>query len=143
MKWTNRQYIDLMTYNNPERPMFSELFGPIIGLDKEWREQGADEDMINMKAFAFDYVPYQRIAKLGAIHRKEEIVIEEDENHYIGYDYLGRRVRMDKRTATIPLPETYPVETMDDWKKIRHMFEYDASRLTDYDIQKAKLKQKN
>lgn len=40
MRWTNRQYVDLMTYNHPERPMFSELFGPIIGLPEEWRAQG-------------------------------------------------------------------------------------------------------
>ena len=86
MKWTNRQYIDLMTYNSPERPMFSELFGPIVGLDAEWRAQGATEDMINMSAFSFDYVPYHRLGKLGAIHRKEEITIEEDENHYVGLE---------------------------------------------------------
>ena len=30
MKWTRQQYLDMMTYNSPSRPMFSELFGPII-----------------------------------------------------------------------------------------------------------------
>ena len=36
--------------------MFSELFGPLIGLDDEWRQQGASEDEINMTAFNWDYV---------------------------------------------------------------------------------------
>ena len=57
MKWTNKQYVDLMTYNHPERPMFSELFGPIVGLSEEWRAQGATEEMIAIRGFAFDYVP--------------------------------------------------------------------------------------
>lgn len=141
MKWTNRQYVDLMTYQNPERPMFSELFGPIVGLDREWREQGATEDMIKMRAFAFDYVPYHQIGNLGAIHCPEEVVLEDNERYYVAIDNYGRRVRMDKRTSTIPLPENYPVETMDDWQKIKHMFEDDACRLTDADIEKAKALQ--
>lgn len=45
---------------------------------------------------------------------------------------------MDKRTSTIPLPETFPVETMDDWLKIKPMFEYHPSRLSDDDIERAK-----
>ncbi len=138
MKWTNRQYVDLMTCRNVTRPMFSELFGPLIGLAEEWRSQGAAEDMISMKAFAFDYVPYHSLGNLGPIHCPDNIVLEEDEAHYVGIDHYGRKVRMDKRTSTIPLPETYPVETMDDWRSIRYMFEYDESRLPDEAIEQAK-----
>ncbi len=138
VKWTNKQYIDLMTYQNVTRPMFSELFGPIVGLSDEWRAQGATEDMIKMHGFAFDYVPYYKLGELDSIHRPADITIEEDELHYVGIDHYGRRVRMDKRTSTIPLPESYPVETMEDWEKIRHMFEYDDCRIPDEEIEKAK-----
>ena len=141
MKWTNKQYVDLMTYNHPERPMFSELFGPIIGLSDEWRSQGATEDMIAMKAFAFDYVPYYNLGNLDTIHRPKEIVLEDTATRYVGIDHFGRRVRMDKRTSTIPLPETFPVETMDDWLKIKHMFEYDPCRISEEEIMKAKALQ--
>lgn len=141
MKWTNRQYVDLMTYNHPERPMFSELFGPIVGLADEWRKQGATEDMIKMRAFAFDYVPYYNLGNLDSIHRQKEIVIEDTPLRYEGIDHYGRKVRMDKRTSTIPLPENFPVETMDDWLKIKHMFEYDACRITEDEIAKAKALQ--
>ncbi len=141
MKWTNRQYVDLMTYNHPERPMFSELFGPIVGLADEWRAQGATEDMIGMRAFAFDYVPYYQLGNLDSIHRQKEIVIEDSPARYVGIDHYGRRVRMDKKTSTIPLPESYPVEDMDDWLKIRHMFEFDACRIPEDEIRKAKALQ--
>ena len=138
MKWTNKQYVDLMTYHHSERPMFSELFGPIVGLPEEWRAQGATEDMIAMHGFAFDYVPYYNLGNLDSIHRQKEIVLEDNDRYYVAIDHYGRRVRMDKGTSTIPLPENYPVETMDDWRKIKHMFEYDDCRISDEEIEKAK-----
>lgn len=143
MRWTNRQYIDLMTYNNPERPMFCELFGPLVGLPEEWRRQGATEEMISLEAFSFDYVDFFKLGHFGAIHCHKTIVLEEDEFHYVGIDYLGRKVKMDKRTASIPHPLTYPVETMDDWLKIKHMFVYDDCRISDDWINKAKELQKS
>ena len=135
MKWTNKQYVDLMTYHHSERPMFSELFGPIVGLPEEWRAQGATEDMIAMHGFAFDYVPYYNLGNLDSIHRQKEIVLEDNDRYYVAIDHYGRRVRMDKGTSTIPLPENYPVETMDDWRKIKHMFEYDDCRISDEEIE--------
>ena len=138
MKWTKKQYVDLMTYNHPERPMFSELFGPIVGLSEEWRAQGATEEMIAIRGFAFDYVPYYNLGNLDSIHRPKEVIIEDNERYYVAIDHYGRRVRMDKGTSTIPLPENYPVETMDDWRKIKHMFEYDDCRISDDEIDKAK-----
>ncbi len=34
-----------------------ELFGPLVGLNKEWAQQGATEDELEMVAFDWDYVP--------------------------------------------------------------------------------------
>ncbi len=141
MKWTREQYLDLMTYNHPERLMFSELFGPLVGLEEEWRAQGATEEMIAMKGFSFDYVPFHSLGNFGAIHLKEPITLREDACYFEGTDHLGRHVRLDKRTATIPLPDTFPVETMDDWIRIKHMFLYEPHRLTKDDIAFAKKKQ--
>ena len=87
MKWTNRQYVDLMTYNHPERPMFSELFGPIVGLAEEWRAQGATEDQIAMRGFAFDYVPYYQLGDLDSVHRPKEVVLEDNERYYVAIDH--------------------------------------------------------
>lgn len=141
MKWTNRQYIDLMTYNHPERPMFSELFGPLIGLPEEWRAQGATQEMIDMNAFSFDYVPFLYLGNFGAMHCPPPIVLEDTPTHYVGIDSFGRRTRMDKRTATIPLPETFPVETMDDWLKLKPHFLYTPDRISQDEIDRAKAEQ--
>jgi hypothetical protein len=55
MKWNREQYIELMTFGRAERPMFSELFGPLVGLPEEWRAQGASDDEIDMVGFDWDY----------------------------------------------------------------------------------------
>ena len=40
-----------------KRPIFVELFGPLVGLEEKWRKQGVSEEEINMVAFDWDYVP--------------------------------------------------------------------------------------
>lgn len=142
MKYTAKQYVDLMSYAGGVRPMFSELFGPIVGLADEWRAQGATESMVEMNGFAFDYVPYYQLGELDSIHRPENKIIEDNKDYYIFIDHYGRKMKMAKATSTIPLPQSYPVETMDDWLKIKHMFEYADERITDEMLDKAVVLQK-
>ena len=35
------EFLDHMTFASNERPLFTEIFGPIVGLKEEWEEQGA------------------------------------------------------------------------------------------------------
>ena len=58
MIWTAEEYIAHMTFQNAGREFFTELFGPLIGLDNQWREQGASEKEITLDAFGWDYVIY-------------------------------------------------------------------------------------
>jgi hypothetical protein len=58
MKFARQQHIELMSFGDFDRPMFSELFGPLIGLPEEWQAQGATQDQIDMIDFDWDYVPY-------------------------------------------------------------------------------------
>ena len=87
MKWTRDEYIELMTFGKVERQMFVELFGPLIGLDEEWRAQGATEDEINMTAFDFDYVPVVECGgNTGAINTFKTEIIEETDEYVISKD---------------------------------------------------------
>mgnify|MGYP005848535083 CR=1 FL=1 len=36
-----REYLDHMTFQRNDRPLFTEIFGPLIGLKEEWAAQGA------------------------------------------------------------------------------------------------------
>jgi len=61
-------------------------------------------------------------------------VLEETDEHIISRDGLGRTNKLVKSSASIPLPLDYPVKDMDSWRKIKHMYQYDDSRMKDIDI---------
>jgi uroporphyrinogen-III decarboxylase len=130
MKWTRQQYIELMTFGDAPRPMFSELFGPLIGLDTEWREQGASEEEIAMVAFDWDYVPYVDCGgDCGPFGTPEPVVLEETSEYVIQRDHLGRTAKLCKATATLPLPLDFPVKTMQDWEAFKPYYIDDPRRV--------------
>ena len=137
MKWNRQEYIDLLTYNHPPREMFVELMGPLVGLDKEWQAQGAAPGELDLTDFGFDYVPFLTVGQTDAIHTLPEVLVEETAEHIIKRDHLGRTTRLIKSSASIPLPLDYPVKCMDDWLKIKPMFEYHPSRVNPDQLQQA------
>jgi uroporphyrinogen-III decarboxylase len=130
MKWTREEYLDLMTFKPVERPMFVELFGPLIGLEEEWRAQGATEEELSLEAFDFDYLDRAFCsAHVGARTGLAEQIVEDTPEHTIKLDRYGRTVKLCKGAATIPLPLSHPVETMDDWRKIKHWYTFSEDRI--------------
>ena len=143
MKWDRREYIELMTFGDIDKPMFVELFGPLVQLEDEWRKQGAAEEEIDMVAFDWDYVP--RISCGGNTGQSGGFVtkvIEENEKYIIKKDALGRKTKLFKDSASIALPLDYPVENKDDWQEIKHFYEYHEDRINWEQVEKAKQMQK-
>ena len=133
MKWNRQDYIDLITFGGCERQMFVELFGPLIGLDEEWRLQGASEDEIGMIAFDWDYVPtLSSGGRVGIMGGFQPRVLEDTEDYTISIDNLGRTMKLPKKFATIALPLDFPVKDMDSWMKIKHFYTFSEDRI-DYD----------
>ena len=58
MVWSREEYIAHMTFEYTGKEMFTELFGLLIGLDKEWESQGALPEEIDLSAFGWDSVLY-------------------------------------------------------------------------------------
>jgi len=142
MKWHREKYLDLMTFGQVDRPMFVELFGPLLGLDDEWRAQGASEDEIAMQAFDWDFVPVApRFMNAGMVGGQPHVVLEDTATHRIERDALGRTLKVDKRTATIPLPMDFPVKTMDDWLEIKPMYQWCDGRIDHDKLEAAKTAQ--
>lgn len=130
MLFDREQYIAHMLFEDIGDEIFCELFGPLIGLEDEWKLQGASEDELNLSAFGFDGVKYASIdCAMGAVTGKSSIIIEDNDRETISIDYMGRRQRLCKGSATIPLPLDYPVKDFDDWLKIKHWYEFDESRI--------------
>ncbi|MCP4405948.1 MAG: hypothetical protein GY801_52730 [bacterium] len=142
MKFHREEYIDLMTSDAVERQMFVELFGPLIGLEDEWKAQGATEGELNLTAFDWDYVPVAGCGgNTGCINGTEPVVLEETDEYVIGKDTLGRTMKLFKGKSTIAHPLDHPVKDMDSWLAIKPHFVFDESRI-DWDaVERAKQEQ--
>lgn len=123
------EYLDYMTFRRNERPLFTELFGPIIGLKEEWEAQGATPEQLDFSAFRYrcesrGYIP----VNTGRMGGYEECVLEETAEYLLTRDSLGRTMKLCKGVATLPLPLDHPVKTMDDWLKLKPWYEFSESR---------------
>lgn len=122
-------FLDHMTFQGFERPLLVELFGPLVGLEAEWRAQGASPAELDLSAFDFDYVPRAGVAvNTGQLGGFPAGVVEETEEYVISRDSLGRTTKLFKNVASIALPLDYPVRTFDDWRRIKPFFEFSEAR---------------
>ncbi len=123
------EYLDAMTFKGGG-PLFTEIFGPLVGLKEEWEEQGASPAELDLSAFRYR-APLTAGLKLCAGFRLGSWRRQTaDDGLDISYeDDLGRRLSMRRGCATIPHPESYPVETMDDWLKIKPRYQFAPERL--------------
>lgn len=144
MRFTRQQYIDLHLFKDIKRQMFVELFGTLIGLDEEWKIQGASKDEIEMTGFDWDYVPYVMCGGntdiFGGIEPK---IIEETDEYILSIDELGRKMKLLKGFATVPIPLDNPIKDMDSWLKIKHLYQFNENRINKEQLEKAKYEQKN
>jgi len=94
MEVRREEYLAYMTFRENRRPLFTELFGPIVGLKEEWAREGATPEEIDMSAFRYRrhmsaYVP----VSTGLIGGHPSTIIEETDEFIIGTDAYGRRVK--------------------------------------------------
>ncbi|MFW5803388.1 MAG: uroporphyrinogen decarboxylase family protein [Verrucomicrobiota bacterium] len=124
------EFLDHMTFQSNVRPLFTEIFGPILGLKEEWEEQGATPEELDFSAFPYRCEARERIpVNTGRNGGYPEEQIEDTEERRIWRDGLGRTMELHKASATIPLPLDYPVKTMDDWLKIKPWYQFSEDRL--------------
>lgn len=83
------EYLAYMTFQGNERPLFTEIFGPILGLKEEWEEQGASREELDFSAFRYrcesrGWLP----VNTGLSGGYPEVLIEETEDHKTWRDRL-------------------------------------------------------
>ena len=142
MRFHRNQFIDLLTFGHVDRPMFVELFGPLIGLEDEWLRQGATQDEIDMVAFDWDYVPIIGCGGHTGPRGGQSVILDETADYLLQRDYLGRTTKLFKQFATAPLPLDFPVKNMDDWLKLRPMFTFTEDRINWEAVEAAKKAQR-
>ena len=143
MIWNREEYMAYMTFQDVGRNMFTELFGPLGQLEQEWAAAGVSEKERNLSAFGWDSVKYVRIGcETGAVTGIAPRIISDTPEEQILIDNLGRRSRLCKSSATIPLPMDHPVATMDDWLRIKHWYEFSEDRIDVEQLEHARKLQK-
>lgn len=139
MRFTRNEYLDLMTFKPIQRQMLVELFGPLVGLEDEWRIQGASEEEVSLQAFDFDYVETVDCGGVtGIFGGSKKRVLEETDEWKIEQDEYGRRIKLIKGYATIALPLDFPVKDWESWKQIRHLFTYTPQRINWNQVERAR-----
>ena len=123
------EYLAHMTFQSNERPLFTEIFGPLLGLKEEWEEQGAAPAELDFSAFTYRCEARGGVrVNTGRNGGYPDELIEETDEHKIWRDGLGRTMKLPKAFATLALPMDYPVQTMDDWMKIKPWYEFSEDR---------------
>jgi hypothetical protein len=124
------EFLDFMTFQSNDRPLFTELFGPLLGLKEEWEEQGAGPQELDFSAFLFRYEARHGVkVRTGQLGGLPEETIEENDDYRIFRDALGRTMKLPKGYATLPLPLDFPVKNMWDWEKYKPLYTFDPRRL--------------
>ena len=124
------EYLDHMTFQTNDRPLFTEIFGPIVGLKEEWAAQGATPEELDFSAFTYRCHSVARLpVATGRMGGRPEVVLEDTPERKIYTDALGRTMHLPKGSATLALPQDYPVETMDDWLKIKPLYGFSGTRV--------------
>ena len=129
MRFHRETYLDLITGRAAPRQMFVELFGPLIGLEDEWRAQGATEDELNLTAWDWDYADIVDFGGHPLPRGAAPVTIEETEEKLVQRDFLGRTLMLLKQTATHALPMDFPVRTMDDWLRVKPFYVFTPDRI--------------
>ncbi len=126
---SREEYLDYMTFQANERPLFTEIFGPIVGLKEEWEAQGATPEELDFSAFKYRCEARGRVpVQTGRMGGYPPEVLEETDEYIISRDELGRTMKLSKGIATLALPLDYPVKTMDDWLQIKPWYEFSEAR---------------
>ncbi len=130
MIWKREEYIAHVLFDYTGKEMFTELFGLLLGLEEEWRSQGATDDEVSLSQFGWDSVLKADVpVRTGAITGIKPLILEDNRDYTISIDTKGRKQKLIKNSATIPLPLDYPVKSEEDWLKIKKWYEFTEERI--------------
>ena len=123
------EYLDYMTFQGMMPPLITEIFGPLPGLKEEWAAQGATPEEVDFSAFRYRCAVNAFVAANTAwLGDLKEEVLEETKEYVIARDRMGRRVKLCKEAASLPLPLEYPVKDMDDWLRLKPHYAFSEER---------------
>jgi hypothetical protein len=129
MEVRREEYLEYMTFQANQRPLFTEIFGPLVGLKEEWAAQGATPAELDLSAYCYRRAQNGSVPVVtGWLGGPETVILEETDDHILARDPMGRRTRLLKGFASLPLPLDYPVKTYTDWLAVKHHYQFSEER---------------
>lgn len=122
--WNREKYIAHMTHQDVGRELFCELFGLMAQVDDEWTRQGATPQELDLSAFGWDVIPHAWVGNTGALTNREPTILEDTSEYTLSIDTMGRKQKLIKSSATLPLPLEYPVKSVDDWLQVKSWYTF-------------------
>jgi len=130
MVWDREKYLAHCKFQYTGHEMFTEIFGLLVGVDKEWINQGATKEEVDLSTFNHDKTLSTVCpVNIGAVTGIEPKVIEDNSEFSIKTDHMGRKTKLIKQVATISHPLDYPVKDFDDWLKVKHWYQFSENRI--------------
>ncbi len=81
------EYLDHMTFRANQRPLFTEIFGPLVGLKEEWAAQGATPEELDLSAFQYRYAQFGYLpVTTGWVGENQEEILEETDTVVLARD---------------------------------------------------------
>lgn len=125
------EYLDYMTFERNDRPLFTEIFGPMIGLKEQWLAQGATSEELDFSAFTYRCCERGAVAvNTGFVDGLREETLEDTDEHHIYRDAIGRTMKLVKGVGSLALPLDYPVKDMADWLAIKPHYTFSEERFS-------------
>ncbi len=132
MEYSREQFIEMMTFGRPERPMFVELFPLSDEVVETWRAEGALVEEVEMISLDWDYVRSIGCGvRLGPLSPHEQGIAPGPD---CGDEYAIPRNPVRRTTFTeIDDPEDEsrrkrPLQTAADWQKIKPAWQFHPDR---------------
>lgn len=123
------EYLDYTTFQRAGPPLFTELFGPLVGLKEEWEEQGATPQELDFSAFRYRCPMTAAIpVSTGWLGGAPRVTLEETREFVTYRDAMGRVMKLARGYSTLPLPMSWPVQDMDDWRRVKAHYEFSEER---------------
>lgn len=129
MEVRRESYLDYMTFRRPGPVLFDEIFGPLVGLREEWGVQGATSADLDLSAFRYRRALTHHVrVNTGWMGGPPPEILQDTYDFTLGTDRYGRRVKLIKHSATLPLPLNHPVGSMDDWLRVKPHYTFSEGR---------------
>ena len=110
--------------------VYREIFGPLLGLKEEWKEQGASGEELDLSAFSFRQPLFYHCGiRTDYFGPDRSEMLEDTGEHFIYRDPMGIKMRLIKASSTLGLPLEWPVKSFGNWEEIKPCYQYHPGRI--------------